>query len=800
MVNTREEDCGLQGDGFSSHGAHLSLKLIQVLAPVQMCDLLVSCKEDILGILWYMMIWKSEWATSKDLLRKLGWSMVDAAMMNPSPMEYPLGQFVKMNILMWNCRRALNPNFTRRIFEMAINHQSSIMVITETRVGGDRAVRIIEGLPFDGFITTNTIGYAGGLWVLWKKEDAEVILLDSTEQEIHATVKVCSSNLTWLISTIYASPRLVERKMLWSNLSEVANLHTLPWLLLGDFNEVLCGEEKFRGRQVNLNRALEFKDCIDACNVIDLGFAGPKFTWTNKRPISDLILERIDRCFASLEWRLLFPEATVTHLPRTFFDHHPVLVELCKPKTDHGSKPFRFQTMWLLHPDFHKVVHETWCVGASLIEAISRFTNSARKWNAEVFARKRRVLARLNRTQKALANNLNNFLLQLERELIEEYSLILLREEEFWALKFRLNVATFGDKNTAFFHVSTVVCRHRNKIRCIRNGEGEWFYEEDKVKDHIQRGFIKLYTTKMEASHLIALTLGNSCFSFSNEERELIGKDVSDEEIRRGLWVLKPFKALGSDGLHARFFQHFWHGVKDSTYTEVKNIFAQGFILGYLDETLITLIPKCKNPETISHYRPISLCNSIYEVVSKILFGRIRPLLNNIILPVQSAFIPGRRGLDNVLIAQELIYAMDRKKGKAGCMAIKIDLEKAYDRLEWSFVYKILHAFHFPQNIIKLIMSCVSSTSISILVNGGKLDSFAPSCGIRQGDPLSSYLCILCMEYLSYLIEEKCVDGSWPTIKASRRNVGISHLIFADDLTLFSEANDEACEAISDVL
>lgn len=111
---------------------------------------------------------------------------------------------------------------------MAINHQPSIMMITETRVGGDRAAGIIEGLPFDGFITTSTIGYAGGFWVLWKKEDAEAILLASTEQEIHATIKVCSSNLTWLIYAIYASLRLAERRMLWPNLSEVANLHTLP--------------------------------------------------------------------------------------------------------------------------------------------------------------------------------------------------------------------------------------------------------------------------------------------------------------------------------------------------------------------------------------------------------------------------------------------------------------------------------------------------------------------------------------------------------------------------------------------
>ena len=91
---------------------------------------------------------------------------------------------------------------------MAISHKPAIMVITETRVGGDRVERIIANLPFDGFITTDTIGYAGGLWVLWNKEEAVVTRLAVTEQEIHATVKVCHSNLNWFISTIYASPRL----------------------------------------------------------------------------------------------------------------------------------------------------------------------------------------------------------------------------------------------------------------------------------------------------------------------------------------------------------------------------------------------------------------------------------------------------------------------------------------------------------------------------------------------------------------------------------------------------------------
>lgn len=186
----------------------------------------------------------------------------------------------------------------------------------------------------------------------------EVLLLSATEQEIHASVKVRSSNFSWLISTIYASLRLAERQILWKNLKIVAHLHNLPWLMLGDFNEVLCGNDKFGGNTMNLNRVLEFKECLDECNMLNLDFAGPKYTWTNRKPISALILERIDRCFANPSWRTLYAKATVTHLPRTFSDHCFVLLELCRSSTNHIGKPFRFQTMWLLHPGFPKVMQE----------------------------------------------------------------------------------------------------------------------------------------------------------------------------------------------------------------------------------------------------------------------------------------------------------------------------------------------------------------------------------------------------------------------------------------------------------
>ena len=156
--------------------------------------------------------------------------------------------------------------------------------------------------------------------------------------------------------------------------------------------------------------------------------------------------------------------------------------------------------------------------------------------------------------------------------------------------------------------------------------------------------------------------------------------------------------------------------------------------------------------------------------------------------------------MDNIVIAEELIYCMDNKKGKMGFMAIKVDLEKAYDRLKWNFIHKVLHAFHFPHHLVKLIMSCISTTSISILVNGESLESFNPSRAILQGDPISPYIFILCMEYLGSLIEKECMDGDWVPIKASRENLEISHLFFVDDLILFAKASEEGREVIRDVL
>ena len=122
---------------------------------------------------------------------------------------------------------------------------------------------------------------------------------------------------------IYASLRFTKRRLLWENLIAVSGLHSLPWVIVGDFNEVLMGEDKFGGRSVNINRAFIFQECLDTCRMIDIGYSGAWFTWSNHHPLNHLIQERIDWVFINAEWNFLYLDASVQHFERGYSNHCP---------------------------------------------------------------------------------------------------------------------------------------------------------------------------------------------------------------------------------------------------------------------------------------------------------------------------------------------------------------------------------------------------------------------------------------------------------------------------------------------
>jgi hypothetical protein len=138
----------------------------------------------------------------------------------------------------------LNPCFRKALLDILNINSPEMLILTETRLGGNRAEKLAKSFPFDGFLCTNTIRFAGGIWILWKTDTVDVDLLCFTEQELHVSVKVRGSNSLWLLSTIYASPHRSECRILWENLNIVAGIHSLPWVMLGDFNDILYSKEK----------------------------------------------------------------------------------------------------------------------------------------------------------------------------------------------------------------------------------------------------------------------------------------------------------------------------------------------------------------------------------------------------------------------------------------------------------------------------------------------------------------------------------------------------------------------------
>ena len=249
-----------------------------------------------------------------------------------------------MNIIAWNCRGASKPTFQSHVRELVYNHDPTIMIIMETCIGGARAKDITDKLPFDGAFHTNTLGFAGGLWLLWNLDKVQVHQLAMLEQEIHVLVKVFPSNFEFICTAVYTSPRFHERCVLWNNLKNATNLHNKPWINAEDFNEVLVEGDKFGGRSISSNRSLLFKECLDHCSMVDMGFLGPCFTWTNKRNICDLIQERIDRFFANPSWYALHPDARVTYITRCVSDHCPVLLETNPSNSVFLTRPFKFQS------------------------------------------------------------------------------------------------------------------------------------------------------------------------------------------------------------------------------------------------------------------------------------------------------------------------------------------------------------------------------------------------------------------------------------------------------------------------
>lgn len=248
----------------------------------------------------------------------------------------------------------------------------------------------------------------------------------------------------------------------------------------------------------------------------------------------------------------------------------------------------------------------------------------------------------------------------------------------------------------------------------------------------------------------------------TDEDNFSLTRPFTLEEFQIAVSQMHLDKSPGPDGFNPAFFQNFWVTVGKDVFKDYMSWLNSLHFPPGLNRTNIVLVPECENPNTVRDLRPISLCNMVYKILSKVLCNRIKCTLPELVDKAQSAFISSCSIQDNVLIAFETIHSMKRRnKGKFGDVALKIDISKAYDRVDWNYLEKILVKLGFCSKWVNWVMLCVRSVEFSVIVNDNLVGPIHPARGLRQGDPFSPIFSLFVLKVYPLLSKGQIEGGSF---------------------------------------
>ena len=247
-----------------------------------------------------------------------------------------------MNCLTWNCRELGNPCTVQELARLVRAQDPTVVFLIETWQEEGPLERLRCFLNFDNKFVVKSRNKGGGLCLLWKG-----VVNARVQSFSHSHIDVIINETlhdAWRLTGFYGAPDTHRRGESWELLRRLKAQFSLPWVCMGDFNEILKAEEKFGRLDRPETQMQQFRDVVDACGFMDLGFTGPRFTWTNNRP-RDMTWERLDRVLATSDWLMLFPCARVHHLDGKFSDHRPLWLGT-EPLFHPSKKCFKFEEMW----------------------------------------------------------------------------------------------------------------------------------------------------------------------------------------------------------------------------------------------------------------------------------------------------------------------------------------------------------------------------------------------------------------------------------------------------------------------
>ena len=714
-----------------------------------------------------------------------------------------------MKILAWNVQGAKKHQIREEIRYLIKAKQPDLLFLIETMTGEGYTRKILPQLGFENFDYTLPVNHSGGIWVLWNTKNIMANVLLKEDRAIHMLIFDIISQKFSIISGIYAPAQNGHKDAFWNHLRDLNRIVDMPWCLIGDFNELETPEDKVGGQPVDPSRLTRLPDFLESCQATSLPVLGREFTW-KKRVHGHLILEKLDRAIGRSDWCRQYPDCRVMPGPFTCSDHSYLLLDTAPAQFVHRKPLFRYQPHWSHYHEAHSLVRKIWrrqTSGTPMFKFTSnlrRLKSTLKVWNRSKFSNYRTQMEK-NTNQlhlvesKLLSNLYSRRLNDWHTRLLKQREKLLLFNKRYWGNFARKKWLVDGDRHSRYFHQSAKSKSNRSSILRIKDASGIWIEDLQGIRHQFLQDFVCRFTTARESLTRLPNSLTSTVVTA--EENESLIKPVTDEEIHDAVFQMDPHKAPGSDGFGASFYQDHWASIKEPLCMAIKEFFRTSKLLKAVNHTLIALIPKVANPVTTAQFRPISLCNTIYKIVAKILVNRMKPILQRIIHPAQSAFIPNRTIHDNILIAHEIVNKFKHFTGKKGFVALKLDMEKAYDRIEWDFLLGCLKSLGFHDTWTKWIKECISTVSYSILINNESHGFFKPSRGLRQGDPLSPYLFTICMDVLAKrLFTISLSPKTGLGIKIAPNAVRIPCLLFADDSLLFCKASSQACRTLKEVL
>ncbi|GLT53039.1 hypothetical protein SLA2020_263360 [Shorea laevis] len=304
-----------------------------------------------------------------------------------------------MSLLSWNCRGLGNPRIVHNLCQMVKEKRPRFLFLMETKIRQKRMHLIRNKIGFDGMVAVDSIGLSGGLALLWQEAN-EVSIQNYSLRHISVVITTIDSVRSWRLTGFYGHPDWASREESWQLLSYLHTFQPHDWLCVGDFNEITDHSEKKGGARRNRRQMEMFRSTLEACQLLDLGFRGPKFTWTNGRGARQFTKERLDRAVATKGWCDLFRDQEVSVLAAQTSDHNPLLVRFSKREAMWVPKrPFKFEEKWNLDDESGALIRSAWADGGPGISSVQRVQHKLqqcqsvlKQWSSSKYGHVGRVL------------------------------------------------------------------------------------------------------------------------------------------------------------------------------------------------------------------------------------------------------------------------------------------------------------------------------------------------------------------------------------------------------------------------